>query len=545
MVIINSINLQGNHANQREIMLPRFVSKKIFSVLTAALLGLFLLFPAGWTNLGPVFFPNAEAGFFSNDLELFEEVVDLVGDKYVYVPDYKKMFAASIDEMVKALNDENISLKNEPIGQSISKFDKNIRYTLGYNRENALETFKKAYYFLLEESEGKLSKEKLEIAAVTGLMGSLDPYSKYMNTDSFNRSMRDTEGRYGGLGMVITMKDSRLYVVKTIKNSPARRAGIQPDDIFEKVNGTIIEKTQISELADKLRGQPGTGVTITLYRPSEKKEYSYTLNREVILLETVEYKTLKNSVGSIKITSFSRQTNNQLKEALTKAKRDKVKGFILDLRDNPGGLLDQSVKIASHFLHRNRLIVYTQGREQTDRREYKAKYQNSLNSMPVVILINQHSASAAEIVAGALRDSGKALIIGENSYGKGTVQTIFRTSDGSGIRLTTSKYYTPSGTDITSQGIVPEIHITEDHVPKNSIGISEQSHTKFLQNTSVSEIKLKETQISKFIAKNHSAALKTPDPTFAFAKMLIENVSVANKKKTLEKARDLAANIHY
>jgi len=545
LVITNSINLQDNHANQRGIMPPRFVSKKIFSVLTAALLGLFLLFPAGWTNLGPVFFPNAEAGFFSNDLELFEEVVDLVGDKYVYAPDYKKMFVASIDEMVKALNDENISLKNEPIGQSISKFDKNIRYTLGYNRENALETFKKAYYFLLEESEGKLSKKKLEIAAVTGLMGSLDPYSKYMDIDSFNRSMRDSEGRYGGLGMVITMKDRRLYVVKTIKNSPARRAGIQPDDIFEKVNGTIIEKTQISELADKLRGQPGTGVTITLYRPSEKKEYSYTLNREVILLETVEYKTLKNSVGSIKITSFSRQTNNQLKEALIKAKRDKVKGFILDLRDNPGGLLDQSVKIASHFLHRNRLIVYTQGREQTDRHEYKAKYLNSLHSMPVVILINQHSASAAEIVAGALRDSGKALILGENSYGKGTVQTIFRTSDGSGIRLTTSKYYTPSGTDITSQGIVPEIHITEDHVPKNSIGISEQSHTKFLQNTSVSEIKLKETQISKFVAKNHSAALETPDPTFAFAKMLIENVSVANKKKTLEKARDLAANIHY
>ena len=537
--------MQDNHANQREIMSPRFVSKKIFSVLTAALLGLFLLFPAGGMNLGPAFFPNAEAGFFSNDLELFEEVVDLVGDKYVYAPDYKKMFVASIDGMVQALNDENISLKNESIGQSISKFDKNIRYTLGYNREDALETFKKAYYFLLEESEGKLSKEKLEIAAVTGLMGSLDPYSKYMNIDSFNRSMRDTEGKYGGLGMVITMKDNRLYVVKTIKNSPARRAGIQPDDIFKKVNGTIIEKTQISELADQLRGQPGTGVTITLYRPSEKKEHSYTLNREVILLETVEYKTLKNSVGSIKITSFSRQTNNQLKEALTKAKRDKVKGFILDLRDNPGGLLNQSVKIASHFLHRNRLIVYTQGREQTDRHEYKAKYQNNLHSMPVVILINQHSASAAEIVAGALRDSGKALIIGENSYGKGTVQTIFRTSDGSGIRLTTSKYYTPSGTDITSQGIVPEIHITEDHIPRNGLGISEQSHTQFLQSTSVSEIKLKETQISKFVAKNHSAALETPDPTFAFAKMLIENVSVANKKKTLEKARDLAANIHY
>ena len=222
-----------------------------------------------------------------------------------------------------------------------------------------------------------------------------------------------------------------------------------------------------------------------------------------------------------------------------------MKGFILDLRDNPGGLLEQSVKIASHFLYRNRLVVYTQGRERTNRDEYRARYQNSLHSMPVVILINQYSASAAEIVAGALRDSGKALIIGENSYGKGTVQTIFRTSNGSGIRLTTSKYYTPSGTDITSQGIVPEIHIMKDRIPKNSTGASEQANIKFLQSGSAPTIKLKETQINEFIVKNHSAVLKTPDPTFAFAKILIENVSIANKKKTLEKARDLAANIHY
>ena len=296
--------------------------------LKVILLGLIFLFFSGGPNSGLTYLRNAEAGFFSNDLELLEEVVDLVGDKYVYAPDYKKMFMSSIDRMIMDIADKNISLKNESTGQSISILDKSIRYTFSYNRENSLENFKKVYYFLLEESEKKLSKKTLEIAAVTGLVNSLDPYSKYMDIDSFNRSMRDTEGKYGGLGMVITIKDNRLYVVKTIKNSPARRAGIQPDDIFEKVNGTNIKKTQISELADKLRGQPGTDVTITLYRPSEKKEHSYTLNREVILLETVEYKTLKNSVGSIKITSFSRQTNDQLQEALTKAKRDKVKGFI-------------------------------------------------------------------------------------------------------------------------------------------------------------------------------------------------------------------------
>ncbi|SVC56290.1 uncharacterized protein METZ01_LOCUS309144, partial [marine metagenome] len=258
----------------------------------------------------------------------------------------------------------------------------------------------------------------------------------------------------------------------------------------------------------------------------------------------VEYKTLKNGIGSIKITSFSKRTNEQLKEVLTKAKQDKVKGFILDLRDNPGGLLEQSVKIASHFLYRNSLVVYTQGREQSNRHEYRAQYQNSLHSMPTVTLINQNSASAAEIVAGALRDSGKALIIGENSYGKGTVQTIFRTSNGSGIRLTTSKYYTPSGTDITSQGIIPEIHIMKDHILKNT-EMSEQSNIKFIPSESTSKIKLKGTKVNEFILKNHNVVLENPDPTFAFANMLIENMPVASKKKTLDKARDLAANILY
>ena len=516
--------------------------------MTATLLGLLFLFPVGNREPVHIFSPVAEAGFFSSDLELFEEVLDLVGNKYVYAPDYKKMFVASIDEMIRALNDENIILKDNPDnpgGQSISRFDANIQYRLDYNRENTLEIFKKTYYFLLEESKGKLSKEKLEIAAVAGLMNSLDPYSKYMDADSFSKSMRDTEGKYGGLGMVITMKDNRLYVVKTMKNSPAQRAGILPDDIFEKVNGANVGKTQISELADMLRGYPDTKVTISLHRQSDKRERTYTLTREIISIETVEYETLEDNIGSIKITSFSKQTNDQLKEALAKSKQDKVKGFILDLRDNPGGLLDQSVKVASHFLYRNRLVVYTQGRESTDHNEYRAQYKNSLHFMPVIILINEYSASAAEIVAGALRDSGKALIIGENSYGKGTVQTIFRTSDGSGLRLTTSKYYTPSGTDITAHGIIPEIRIIQDHISEEGSQAEDKSKIESPQFDSGSLIKLKESEVKNFIQKKNYTTEESADPTFQFAKMVIKNVAVANKKKTLEKARELAANIHY
>ncbi len=522
-----------------------FSSRKIAALLTATLLGLFLLFPAGGGKPVSALLSTAEAGFFSNDLELFEEVVDLVGDKYVYPPDYKKMFMASIDEMVRTLDDENIITTDNPGGQTISRFDSSIHYQLNFNREHDLEAFKKVYYFLHEESKSKLSKEKLETAAVTGLMNSLDPYSQYMDAEVFGKSMRDTEGKYGGLGMVITMKDSRLYVVKTMKNSPAQRAGILPDDIFEKCNGEDISKTQISELADMLRGYPDTKVTISLHRQSDKRERTYTLTREIISIETVEYETLEDNIGSIKITSFSKQTNDQLKEALAKSKQDKVRGFILDLRDNPGGLLDQSVKVSSHFLYRNRLVVYTQGRESTDHNEYRAQYKNSLHFMPVIILINEYSASAAEIVAGALRDSGKALIIGENSYGKGTVQTIFRTSDGSGLRLTTSKYYTPSGTDITAHGIIPEIRIIQDYIPEEGSQAEEKSKIESPQFDSGSLIKLKESEVKNYIQKKNYTTEESADPTFQFAKMVIKNVAVANKKKTLEKARELAANIHY
>ncbi len=522
-----------------------FSSRKIAALLTATLLGLFLLFPAGGGKPVSALLSTAEAGFFSNDLELFEEVVDLVGDKYVYPPDYKKMFMASIDEMVRTLDDENIITTDNPGGQTISRFDSSIHYQLNFNREHDLEAFKKIYYFLHEESKSKLSKEELETAAVTGLMNSLDPYSQYMDAEVFGKSMRDTEGKYGGLGMVITMKDSRLYVVKTMKNSPAQRAGILPDDIFEKCNGEDISKTQISELADMLRGYPDTKITISLHRQSDKRERTYTLTREIISIETVEYETLEDNIGSIKITSFSKQTNDQLKEALAKSKQDKVRGFILDLRDNPGGLLDQSVKVSSHFLYRNRLVVYTQGRESTDHNEYRAQYKNSLHFMPVIILINEYSASAAEIVAGALRDSGKALIIGENSYGKGTVQTIFRTSDGSGLRLTTSKYYTPSGTDITAHGIIPEIRIIQDYIPEEGSQAEEKSKIESPQFDSGSLIKLKESEVKNYIQKKNYTTEESADPTFQFAKMVIKNVAVANKKKTLEKARELAANIHY
>ena len=489
--------------------------------------------------LSPVGFKGiADAGFFSNDLEIFEEVIDLVSNKYVYPPDHKKLFSAAIEGMIKNVDSERVTLSKNPGINTIRYKNRSTQYKLTYDRNHDWDELQKVYYFLHDQSDETFTREILENSAIEGVMSSLDTYSQFMNKDSFEKSMRDTEGKYGGLGMVITMKDKRLFVVKTMENSPAQKAGILPDDSFVSVNGKEITETHIEELADLLRGYPETKVTLTLLRPSEKRKRTYTLTREIILINTVEYKTLENQIGYLKISSFSKQTEKQLKVGLNEAEKNGVKGFILDLRENPGGLLTQSVKVASHFLFKGRMVVYTQGRATDDYHEYRGLYKDSLHQVPVAIIINQYSASAAEIVAGALRDSGKALIIGENSYGKGSVQTIFRLSDGSGLRLTTSKYYTPSGVDITEHGIVPEIHIINDIAGEE---IQNQDKVGPIQ----SSLNLKASSLNKFFEKQGVTLNTEHDSTVELALRILRNTTVASKRRSMEKAREIAANINY
>ncbi|MZH02888.1 MAG: S41 family peptidase [Nitrospinae bacterium] len=435
--------------------------------------------------------------------------------------------------MVKNVDSEHVTLSKKP-GTNILRYkDERTRYKLTYDKKHDWDELQKVYYFLHDQSDKEISKDSLENSAIEGVMSSLDTYSQYMDENTFKKSMLDTEGKYGGLGMVITMKDKRLFVVRTMRDSPAERAGIQTDDSFVSVNGKEIVEMHIEELANLLRGYPDTKVTITLERPSDKRKRTYTLTREIILIDTVEYKALDNHIGYLKINSFSKQTEKQLKEGLEQAKEDGVKGFVLDLRENPGGLLTQSVKVASHFLFKDRLVVYTQGRAQGDYHEYRGFYRDRLYKVPVAILINQYSASASEIVAGALRDSGKALIIGENSYGKGSVQTIFRLSGGGGLRLTTSKYYTPSGTDITEHGIVPEIHIIDDVAGEEA------------QKPEESALSLKVSHLNKFFEKQGITLTPEHDSTVELALRILKNTTVASKKRSMEKAREIAANINY
>ncbi|UCD11013.1 MAG: S41 family peptidase [Nitrospinaceae bacterium] len=514
-------------------------------VTGAVLITAFALFfhsPAGslFKNTG-----LAYAGFFSQELETLEEVVDLVAEKYVYPPNYRKLFSAAIRQMMVRAGEKEFSMSDTPGGQKIVHGDAEVQYTLNFDMTDNWEAFRRVYYFLMKGKFGDYTGKDLETAAMIGVMNSLDLYSQYLDKSAFDKSMRDTEGQYGGLGMVVTLKDDKLQVVKTMKGAPAERAGILSGDVFLKVNGQSVKGMEITGLADKLRGYPNTQVTITLQRPGVYDSRDYSLTREIISVQTVEYERLDDHIGYIKITSFSKQSDDQLKDALRQAKKDGTGALVLDLRDNPGGLLNQSVKVASHFLYRGRLVVYTQGRAKEDYREYRAQLKNSLTEMPVVVLINQHSASASEIVAGALRDSGRAIIIGENSYGKGSVQTIFRISDGSGLRLTTSKYFTPSGIDITEHGIVPEIKIVKDasSIEGDPVAPSSKTGTPLGPKPL---IQLVEGPLAKYLEKNGRMLDETHDSSLRFAQMVLRNATQPNNKNnTLEKAREIAANIAY
>jgi len=507
------------------------------------LLAFFLANPVGFQS-GIFQAPPAHAGFFDDDLDVFDEVLELVADNYVYPPDFKKLFTAATDAMVKTAEKENLTVTSTQSGKTLETNGKKFSYQLSFNKDKNMKALRGTYDFISREFKGKISKKDLEKAGVDGLMGSLDPYSLYMDKEEFEASMRDTEGQYGGVGMVITLVDNRLTVVRVIKNSPSDRAGILPDDIITRVDKQEIKGMQIHELAGKLRGYPNTQVDIDVYRPSTKVTQLTTLTREIISIETVQYKYLGDQTGYIRISSFSKQTNDQLESAFEKAEKDGVQAFVLDLRDNPGGLLSQSVKVASHFLEEGKLVVYTQGRDRHDTQQYDSVYDDRWSKKPLAVLINGHSASASEIVSGSLKDAGKALILGERSYGKGSVQTIFRMSDSSGLRLTTSKYYTPSGIDITVNGIAPEITIERDITGLPNDDTNSGKH-KDPKPPVIKPIAVKESEIQDFLKRKGETIKGETDLLVAFAKMAINNPPQPTKSHALAKARKLAEDMHH
>jgi len=312
-----------------------------------------------------------------------------------------------------------------------------------------------------------LTYQELVRNALKGMLSELDPHSEYMEPDKFDNLRDDTEGKFGGIGVVISIRDERLTVVAPMDDTPGFRAGIRTGDVIDKIEGRSAEHMGVQDAVKILRGEPGTDVTITIYRPSTGQSKDYTLTREEIKVTMVkdingrhEFPLDENKIGYVLITQFGEKTSDELEAALKKLKAQGMRGLIIDLRWNPGGLLDQAVGVCEKFLPRGQLVVTTEGRSPAQSSVRKAAGRGDvLDGAPIVVLINAGSASASEIVAGCLQDVERALILGERSFGKGSVQSIIELSDGSALRLTTAKYYTPSHKVIHEKGITPDSEV--------------------------------------------------------------------------------------
>ena len=299
-------------------------------------------------------------------------------------------------------------------------------------------------------------------SAINGLLQSLDPYSGYMSPEIFNEMQTETSGEFGGLGIEVTMESGVVKVISPIDDTPASRAGIKAGDYIVKINDTQVQGKSLSEAVELMRGPVGSAIELTIRRRGEKKALTFDVTREIIQIKSVKAELLEKNIGYIRLTSFNENSAGQIKKAINKFEKNKnLNSYILDLRNNPGGLLSQAIKISDFFLD-NGEIVSTKSRQQSENRKWFAKKGDLTKGKTILVLINYGSASASEIVAGALKDHKRAILIGENSYGKGSVQSIIPLKNKGAIRLTVAKYYLPSGKSISEVGVSPDIEIDEE-----------------------------------------------------------------------------------
>jgi len=332
-------------------------------------------------------------------------------------------------------NDENIYEKIDLFGEVLDKINK--EYVDDIDQSDAID------------------------AAINGVLQSLDPYSSYMSPEIFEEMQTETSGEFGGLGIEVGMEAGVIKVISPIDNSPAEKVGVKAGDYIVKINGIQVQGKTLAESVDLMRGPIGSKIEITIRRIGVKKAFVFEIVRDVIQITSVKSKIIDNSIGYIRLTSFNENSSDQIKKKIKKFKKEKkIEKYILDLRNNPGGLLSQAIKISDFFLD-NGEIVATNGRKKSENRKWFAKKGDIINGKTLVVLINYGSASAAEIVAGALQDHKRAILIGDNTYGKGSVQSIIPLKNKGAIRLTISKYYLPSGKSISRTGVTPDIEIAE------------------------------------------------------------------------------------
>ncbi len=299
-------------------------------------------------------------------------------------------------------------------------------------------------------------------AAINGVLQSLDPYSAYMSPEIFENMQTETSGEFGGLGIEVSMEHGVVKVISPIDNSPAYKVGVKAGDYIVKIDDIQVQGKSLTEAVELMRGPVGTDIEITVRRRGEKKALTFIITRDIIEVASVKSKVINEKTGYLRLTSFNENSSDQIKDRIKEFnKNEKIENYILDLRNNPGGLLSQAIKISDFFLE-NGEIVSTKSKRKYENRKWFAKKGDILNDITMLVLINYGSASAAEIVAGALQDHKRAILIGESTYGKGSVQSIIPLKNDGAIRLTVSKYYLPSGKSISDVGVTPDIVVTEN-----------------------------------------------------------------------------------
>jgi carboxyl-terminal processing protease len=329
----------------------------------------------------------------------------------------------------------------------------------GDDRYKKLKVFTEVLSVVEHNYVEEVETEELVYSAIKGMMSSLDPHSGFLSPDAYKEMQVDTKGEFGGLGIQISIKEGVLTIISPIEDTPAWRAGLKAGDKILKIEDESTKDMTIHDAVSRMRGPKGTKITISISREGLKGLKDYTITRDIIKIKSVKSKVIEDTVGYIKITQFQQGTSRELSKALRKLTREDISALILDLRNNPGGLLTSAVDVTGKFLPKGKMVVYIKGRD-GEKSEYRTSERDLVyDKVPMVVLVNQGSASASEIVAGALKDEGRAVVLGVTTFGKGSVQSVIPLSDGSGLRLTTSRYYTPKGTSIQSTGIVPDITV--------------------------------------------------------------------------------------
>src|SRR5213594_416789 len=320
-----------------------------------------------------------------------------------------------------------------------------------------LKLFTEVLSIIQNQYVDEVPSKDLIYSAIKGTLRGLDPHSSFLDPEMYKEMQVETSGSFGGLGIEITLKDDVLTVVAPIEGTPAYRAGIHPGDRIVKIEGLTTKDMQLTDAVKRMRGKPGTKVTISVVREGWAEPKDFDIVREQIRVQSVKAVELGDGIEYIKLRQFQEQSPHDLDAALDKFAKNGMKALVLDLRNNPGGLLTAAVEVSEKFIEDGKLVVYTEGRVRNQNMRFSAHAKKAYANLPMVVLVNQGSASASEIVAGALQDYGRAVVVGTQSFGKGSVQTIIPLSDGSGLRLTTAKYFTPKGRSIHGKGITPDV----------------------------------------------------------------------------------------